>query len=95
MLYEDLAGHAAFDGILFHDDLCFQIMKMPVHRLSRLIKASGLAESERNSTKPEQVKQWTRFKSRALTDFTLELSARVKPFAVHMLKLHEIFLHFR
>ncbi len=20
MLYEDLAGHAAFDGILFHDD---------------------------------------------------------------------------
>ncbi|MDA4189243.1 poly-beta-1,6-N-acetyl-D-glucosamine N-deacetylase, partial [Escherichia coli] len=27
---------------------------------------------------PEQFKQWTRFKSRALTDFTLELSARVK-----------------
>ncbi len=44
MLYDDLAGHAAFDGILFHDDaFAFQIMKMPVQRLSRLISKLALA----------------------------------------------------
>ncbi len=37
--------------------------------------SGSLSEIRQN---PEQFKQWARFKSRALTDFTLELSARVK-----------------
>lgn len=92
MLYEDLAGHAAFDGILFHDDALlsdYEDASAPAITAYQQAGFSGsLSEIRQN---PEQFKQWARFKSRALTDFTLELSARVKPFAVHILKLHEIF----
>ncbi|WP_430751171.1 poly-beta-1,6-N-acetyl-D-glucosamine N-deacetylase PgaB [Klebsiella pneumoniae] len=52
MLYEDLAGHAAFDGILFHDDALLQIMKMPVHRLSRLISKQVRSGSLSEIRKP-------------------------------------------
>lgn len=79
MLYEDLAGHAAFDGILFHDDALlsdYEDASAPAITAYQQAGFSGsLSEIRQN---PEQFKQWTRFKSRALTDFTLELSARVK-----------------
>lgn len=77
MLYEDLAGHAAFDGILFHDDALlsdYEDASAPAITAYQQAGFSGsLSEIRQN---PEQFKQWTRFKSRALTDFTLELSAR-------------------
>lgn len=79
MLYDDLAGHAAFDGILFHDDALlsdYEDASAPAIAAYQQAGFSGsLSEIRQN---PEQFKQWTRFKSRALTDFTLELSARVK-----------------
>lgn len=79
MLYEDLAGHAAFDGILFHDDALlsdYEDASAPAITAYQQAGFSGsLSEIRQN---PEQFKQWARFKSRALTDFTLELSARVK-----------------
>ncbi len=74
MLYDDLAGHAAFDGILFHDDALlsdYEDASAPAIAAYQQAGFSGsLSEIRQN---PEQFKQWTRFKSRALTDFTLEL----------------------
>ena len=79
MLYDDLAGHAAFDGILFHDDALLSDYEDASAAAIAAYQQAGfsgsLSEIRQN---PEQFKQWTRFKSRALTDFTLELSARVK-----------------
>lgn len=43
MLYEDLAGHAAFDGILFHDDALLSDYEDASAPLSRLISKQALA----------------------------------------------------
>lgn len=68
-----------FDGILFHDDALlsdYEDASAPAITAYQQAGFSGsLSEIRQN---PEQFKQWARFKSRALTDFTLELSARVK-----------------
>jgi len=52
-VYEDLAHHAIFDGLLFHDDV---------------LAGNGADAREAQ----------TRIDSRAFTDFTLELAARVR-----------------
>lgn len=79
ILYEDLAGHASFDGILFHDDALmsdFEDASAPAIAAYQKAGFAGNLDAIRQN--PEQFKQWTRFKSQALTNFTLELSAKVK-----------------
>ncbi|NDO81203.1 poly-beta-1,6-N-acetyl-D-glucosamine N-deacetylase [Citrobacter sp. NCU1] len=79
LLYEDLAGHASFDGILFHDDALmsdFEDASAPAIAAYQKAGFAGSLDAIRQN--PEQFKRWTRFKSQALTNFTLELSAKVK-----------------
>ncbi|XTZ39277.1 poly-beta-1,6-N-acetyl-D-glucosamine N-deacetylase PgaB [Salmonella enterica] len=79
LLYEDLAGHAAFHGILFHDDALLSDYEDASAPALAAYKKAGFAGSLAEIRQdPEQFKKWTRFKSQALTDFTLELSAKVK-----------------
>ncbi|SCB30958.1 poly-beta-1,6-N-acetyl-D-glucosamine N-deacetylase PgaB [Cupriavidus alkaliphilus] len=78
-LYEDLARHAFFDGILFHDDALlgdFEDASAPALAAYRAAGLPGSIADLRAS--PEQMQRWTRMKSRALVDFTQELTARVR-----------------
>ncbi|HCO7589902.1 TPA: poly-beta-1,6-N-acetyl-D-glucosamine N-deacetylase, partial [Escherichia coli] len=78
-LYEDLAGHASFDGILFHDDAVLSDYEDASAPAIAAYKKAGFATSIREIREdPEQFKRWTQFKRNALTDFTLALSAKVK-----------------
>jgi biofilm PGA synthesis lipoprotein PgaB len=79
-LYEDLAVHANFDGILFHDD----------GRLSDLEDANPAAIAaaraalgadfslERAAAEPELTREWSALKSRALVELSIELAAAVR-----------------
>ncbi|SPA17546.1 putative polysaccharide deacetylase associated with biofilm formation; putative lipoprotein [Cupriavidus taiwanensis] len=78
-LYEDLARHAFFDGILFHDDALlgdFEDASAPALAAYRAAGLPGSIAELRAS--PEQMQRWTRMKSRALVDFTHELTTRVR-----------------
>ncbi|MBB3012707.1 poly-beta-1,6-N-acetyl-D-glucosamine N-deacetylase PgaB [Cupriavidus alkaliphilus] len=78
-LYEDLARHAFFDGILFHDDALlgdFEDASAPALAAYRAAGLPGSIADLRAS--PEQMQRWTRMKSRALVDFTHALTARVR-----------------
>lgn len=78
-LYEDLAGHASFDGILFHDDAVLSDYEDASAPAIAAYKKAGFSTSIREIREdPEQFKRWTQFKRQALTDFTLALSAKVK-----------------
>lgn len=78
-LYEDLARHAVFDGILFHDDAVlgdFEDASAPALAAYRAAGLPGSIAELRAS--PEQMQRWTRMKSQALVAFTHELTARVR-----------------
>lgn len=78
-IYEDLARHAWFDGILFHDDALlsdFEDTSPPALAAYRAAGLPGTVNELRAS--PETMQQWTRFKSRALVDFTTTLTQKVK-----------------
>lgn len=78
-LYEDLARHAFFDGILFHDDALlgdFEDASAPALAAYRAAGLPGSIAELRAS--PEQMQRWTRMKSRALVDLTHALTARVR-----------------
>ena len=81
-IYEDLATHASFEGLIFHDDAVLsddedaseharkvyaEQWKLP--SLELLIDAG-----------PQQKQQWASLKSKWLTDFTLELVDVVKQY---------------
>lgn len=77
-LYEDLSAHAEFDGVLFHDDALLSDFEDAGPDALRAYAAAGLPSdlaSLRSSH--QQMQAWTRFKSRALVDFTHELTAKV------------------
>jgi biofilm PGA synthesis lipoprotein PgaB len=79
-VYEDLAAHASFDGLLFHDD----------GRLSDLEDASPAALAaaraalgadftlERAAHDPELARRWTGLKAHALVDLSDELATAVR-----------------
>jgi len=81
-LYRDLARHASFDGLLFHDD----------GRLSDLEDASEPAMSayraqlgtdftiERVASDPELAQRWARLKSRAIVEHTRALATIVRQY---------------
>ncbi|MBY4895434.1 poly-beta-1,6-N-acetyl-D-glucosamine N-deacetylase PgaB [Cupriavidus sp. AU9028] len=78
-LYEDLARHAAFDGILFHDDALLSDFEDASAGALAAYRQAGLPGSiEALRADPAAMQRWTRFKSRALVDFTSELTARVR-----------------
>lgn len=78
-IYEDLARHANFSGILFHDDAFLTDFEDASPDALKAYRAAGfpdnLAEIRAN---PQLLARWTRFKSRALIDFTRQLTQTVR-----------------
>lgn len=78
-IYEDLAGHASFQGLLFHDDALLSDFEDAGSAARRAYAAAGLNSNlHALRADPEQMAAWTRFKSQYLIDFTLELADKVK-----------------
>lgn len=78
-LYEDLAAHASFEGVLFHDDALLSDFEDAGPDALRAYAAAGLPgdiASLRGNA--QHMQAWTRLKSRALIDFTHELTAKVR-----------------
>lgn len=78
-IYEDLASHAVFHGILFHDDALLSDFEDASSDALAAYKAAGLGNdiaSIRNS--PEQFQAWSRYKSKFLIDFTKDLTQAVR-----------------
>ncbi|MDH5527796.1 MAG: poly-beta-1,6-N-acetyl-D-glucosamine N-deacetylase PgaB [Nitrospirota bacterium] len=77
-LYEDLARHAAFDGILFHDDAVLSDFEdASPAALAHYRDAWGLpADVARIRADPALAAGWSRHKSEFLADFTDELTRR-------------------
>ena len=81
-IYEDLAKHAIFDGILFHDDATLSGYEdASTWALDHYSRVWGLPKSVaqiRND--PALLKKWTGLKTRYLTAFSLELADLVLRF---------------
>lgn len=78
-LYEDLARNAAFDGLLFHDDALLSDFEDAGPDAMKAYAQAGLpADIASIRANSELMHQWTRFKSKALVDFTLELTQKVR-----------------
>lgn len=78
-IYQDLAQRASFQGILFHDDALLSDFEDAGDDALAAYEAAGFPRDIgeiRNS--PEQLQAWSRYKSRYLTDFTLELTEAVR-----------------
>jgi len=76
-IYEDLAKHAIFDGILFHDDALLGDYEDASDSALKAYQAAGFGSIASIHANGQEMQRWTRFKSRALIDFTKELTARV------------------
>lgn len=78
-LYEDLARYAIFDGLLFHDDALLSDFEDASPAALAAYRAAGLPGSIAElRADPDTLQRWTRFKSRALVDFTASLTRRVR-----------------
>tara|TARA_R110000851_G_scaffold333550_1_gene516146 strand:- start:179022 stop:180182 length:1161 start_codon:yes stop_codon:yes gene_type:complete len=78
-LYEDLARHAQFDGILFHDDAVLGDFEDASSAALAAYRQAGLPDSIQTlHSDPAFIQRWTRFKTETLNQFTLELASRVK-----------------
>jgi len=75
-LYEDLARHSIFDGILFHDDALLSDFEDASAPALAAYRAAGLGDSIADLR--NNMHEWSRFKSRWLVDFTHELTQRVR-----------------
>jgi biofilm PGA synthesis lipoprotein PgaB len=78
-IYEDLARHAMFDGVLYHDDAMLSEFEDVGPAAMAAYAAAGLPNSPQAlRADPETLQRWTRFKSRYLVDFTAELTKKVR-----------------
>lgn len=74
-LYYDLARHAPFQGILFHDDVTLGDGEDARPAALETYKAWGLpADINAIKASPELMARWSQLKTRYLIDFTKELS---------------------
>jgi biofilm PGA synthesis lipoprotein PgaB len=78
-IYEDLACHADFDGLLFHDDAVLTDFEDAHPEALAWLRDQGLPDDvsalRRDS---ELLGRWSRLKSEYLVDFTRELAERVR-----------------
>lgn len=78
-IYEDLASHAYFFGVLFHDDALLSDFEDASPSALAAYREAGLGNDLRAMRDDKALMQrWTRFKSRYLVDFTLELAKHVR-----------------
>ncbi|AIR03546.1 outer membrane N-deacetylase [Cedecea neteri] len=78
-IYEDLARHAVFDGILFHDDALLTDFEDAGPDAMTAYRQAGfqgnIGDIHQN---PAELQRWTRFKSQTLIEFTRTLTAAVR-----------------
>lgn len=78
-IYEDLAKHASFKGILFHDDAFLTDFEDASPDALAAYRAAGLPGSiEQIRNNPQAFERWTRLKSKMLIDFTKQLTQSVR-----------------
>lgn len=78
-IYEDLAKHASFAGLLFHDDaLLSDYEDVSPAALVDLAKSDLPKDFSSLHGTSEQRLRWARHKTRALNDFTLHLAERAR-----------------
>ncbi|HET8598153.1 MAG TPA: poly-beta-1,6-N-acetyl-D-glucosamine N-deacetylase PgaB [Castellaniella sp.] len=78
-LYEDMARSAPIDGILFHDDALLGDFEDASPAALAAYRRAGLQDSiPALRADPDTLRRWTRFKSRALIDFTGVLTRHVR-----------------
>ncbi|CZX47463.1 poly-beta-1%2C6-N-acetyl-D-glucosamine N-deacetylase [Enterobacter cloacae] len=78
-MYQDLAAHASFDGILFHDDAVLTDTEDASSVALAAYEKAGFSRDIRAiRDDAQQFEAWTRFKTETLTRFTLELADKVK-----------------
>lgn len=78
-IYQDLAKYALFDGLLFHDDAMLgDYEDVGPAAMAAYGKAGLPTDIKLLRGDDETLQRWTRFKSRALIDFTQELTQHVK-----------------
>ena len=78
-IYEDLARHARFDGLLFHDDATLDDFEDDSAAAKQAYAGWGLPASiEAIRADPFLLGQWTQRKTVALIAFTSELTQRVR-----------------
>jgi len=76
-IYQDLARHAIFDGILFHDDALLSDYEDASPAALAAYRSAGLGDTIA-TLRSAHMHEWSRFKSRWLIDFTSELTAKVR-----------------
>ncbi len=80
-IYEDLARHASFDGLLFHDDAVLDDFEDASPAALQTYREWGLPASiEAIRSDPQLLRRWTELKTSALIDFTGELMERVRDY---------------
>lgn len=92
MLYEDLARHAPFEGLLFHDDALlsdFEDASPPA--LAAYARAGLPASIAAIRADPEAMRRWTRFKTDAVIAFTRELAAGARLYRTPLLTARNIY----
>jgi biofilm PGA synthesis lipoprotein PgaB len=73
-IYDDLAGHASFDGILFHDDSVLSDFEDASPAALAAYRHAGFpADLAALRSRPGLMRRWSRFKTRFVIDFTLSL----------------------
>ncbi|HKQ25714.1 MAG TPA: poly-beta-1,6-N-acetyl-D-glucosamine N-deacetylase PgaB [Burkholderiales bacterium] len=78
-IYEDLARHATFDGLLFHDDAVLDDFEDASPSALQAYQEWGLPASvEAIRSDPQLLQHWTELKTRALIEFTGDLAERVR-----------------
>ncbi|WP_370588382.1 poly-beta-1,6-N-acetyl-D-glucosamine N-deacetylase PgaB [Xenorhabdus sp. BG5] len=86
-IYQDLASHAIFQGILYHDDAVMSDFEDAGADAINAYQATGLSASITEIRQdPEQFARWTRFKSQYLIDFTHELTRELKSIRGYQIK---------
>lgn len=78
-IYEDLARHADFDGLLFHDDALLSDFEDTHPEALAWLRDQGLPDDVSALRRdPELLRRWSRLKSEYLIDFTRQLADRVR-----------------
>src|SRR5690625_1271300 len=77
-IYQDLAKHALFDGILYHDDAMLGDYEDVGPAALEAYSKAGLPTDIRELRDKSTQHRWTRYKSQFLIDFTESLTKSVK-----------------
>jgi biofilm PGA synthesis lipoprotein PgaB len=91
-VYEDLAAHAAFEGVLFHDDALLGDNEDWSPSALAAYKAAGFPPTlAAIRADPETFARWTRFKTEAMIGFTADLAAQLRRYRLPMRTVRNIY----